>query len=186
MHDPMWVLLSSILVPFFGYRFRNYDLLIGANQPGPWLAFVLGKLLGKPYIIYLAQPLRLLHLRDIDLVNGIRIREGDHQFLMTMRKLAGWIIDKADRISVRNASVVLTNGEHVDRWISKVYGVKSKNCAAGCHPLPGPSLSYDMRWSGEVSINGSSIQKPYILLTNRHSPMKRFEYAIWGDEIYPP
>ena len=180
MHDPLWVLLSSILAPLLGFRFREYDVLIGANQPGPWLAYVLGKLLRKPYIIYLAQPLRLLHLRDIDLVNGIRIREGDHQFLMTIRKLAGWIIDKADRISVRNASAVLTNGEHVGHWIYEVYGVRSINCAAGCHPLTGASLSYDTRWSGEISINGARIQKPYILLTNRHSPMKRFEYAIWA------
>ena len=180
MHDPLWVVLASVLVPLLAYRFRKYDVLIGANQPGPWLACVLGKLLGKPYIIYLAQPLRLLHLRDIDLANGIRIREGDHHFLMTMRKLAGWIIDKADRISVRNASVVLTNGEHVGRWIHEVYGVRSINCAAGCHPLPAASLRYEARWSGEIVVNGSRIPKPYILLTNRHSPMKRFEYAIWA------
>ena len=29
-------------------------------------------------------------------------------------------------------------------------------------------------------MNGFTIPRPYILLTNRHSPMKRFEYAIWA------
>ena len=180
MKDPLWVTLSCLLIPFMALRFRSYDVLLGANQPGPWFAYVISKILGKPYVVYLAQALRLLHPREIDLENGIRIREGDHKYLMTLKKLAGWLIDRADRLSVGNAKVVLTNGAHVREWILDVYGVDSVECAAGCHPIPESELNYGSRWNGKISVNGSDIPKPYILLTNRHSPMKRFEYALWA------
>ncbi len=180
MKDPIWVTLSCLLIPFMALRFRSYDVLLGANQPGPWFAYVISKILGKPYVIYLAQPLRLLHPRAVDLENGIRIREGDHKFLMALKKLAGWFIDRADRLSVGNASIVLTNGAHIRERIQEVYGVDSIECPAGCHPIPESELNYGPRWKGEISVNGRDISKPYILLTNRHSPMKRFEYALWA------
>lgn len=46
--------------------------------------------------------------------------------------------------------------------------------------MPHQELGYPARWDGDVTINGSTIAKPFILLTNRHSPMKRFEYALWA------
>jgi glycosyltransferase involved in cell wall biosynthesis len=180
MKDPLWVLLSCLLIPFIALRFRSYDIFFGANQPGPWFAFVLSKILRKPYVIYLAQALRVLHPREVDTENGIRIREGDTRFINALTKGAGWIIDKADRISVRNAQVVLTNGGHVSRWIYEVYGVENRVCTAGCHPLPEQALQYSNRWSGSLEVNTTTISKPYMLLTNRHAPMKRFEYAIWA------
>jgi glycosyltransferase involved in cell wall biosynthesis len=81
---------------------------------------------------------------------------------------------------VRNASVVLTNGEHVGRWIKQVYGIDNQVCAAGCHPIPKEDLEYSSRWRGDLRVNGTTVPKPFILLTNRHSPMKRFEYAMWA------
>ena len=180
MKDPLWVTLCCLLIPFMAPRFAQYDILVGANQPGPWLVFALSRVLRKPYIIYLAQPLRLLHPREVDLQNGIRIREGDHLFLMALKRLAGWFINWADRISVTNASITLTNGDHVARWIKQVYGTESRICPAGCHPAPECDLDYDSRWKGSISAGGHVMRKPYILLTNRHSPMKRFEYALWA------
>jgi len=56
MKDPLWVTLSCLLIPLMAWRFRAYDLFYGANQPGPWFAFVLSKLLRKPYVIYLQAP----------------------------------------------------------------------------------------------------------------------------------
>jgi glycosyltransferase involved in cell wall biosynthesis len=185
MKHPLWVALCCLLIPFMASRFRRFDVFLGANQPGPWFAYVLGKLLRKPYVIYLAQPLRLLHPRQVDLENGIRIREGDHRFLVALRRVAGWFIDWADRASVRKAQIVLTNGEYVRQWIHEVYGVESRVCAAGCHPIPAEELNYQDRWRGTVRVNESVITKPYILLTNRHSPMKRFEYALSAfQEVY--
>jgi len=126
----------------------------------------------------LAQPLRLLHPRQVDLENGIRIREGDHRFLMALKRLAGRFVDKADRTSVGNADIVLTNGGYVGSWIHEVYGIRSRDCPAGSHPIPEEDLGFADRWDGVVNVNGKEIKKPYVLLTNRHSPMKRFEYAL--------
>jgi glycosyltransferase involved in cell wall biosynthesis len=178
--DPIWVTLCCLLIPVLALKFRGYDVFLGANQPGPWFAFALSRILGKPYVVYLAQPLRILHPRAVDRENGIRIREGDARYISTMSRVAGRIIDRIDRLSVRHASRVLTNGEHVGRWIEDVYGIKNEVCAAGCHPLPRHLLSYDGRWEGTLDVGGVMIPKPFILLTNRHSPMKRFEYAIWA------
>jgi glycosyltransferase involved in cell wall biosynthesis len=180
MKDPLWVLISCLFIPFMALRFRSYDIFFGANQPGPWFAFVLSKILRKPYVIYLAQALRVLHPREVDTENGVRIREGDTRFILGLAKVAGWIIDKADRISVRNAHIVLTNGGHVSRWIHEVYGVENRICPAGCHPLPEGTLAYQNRWRGSLEVNSTVISKPYLLLTNRHAPQKRFEYAIWA------
>ncbi|MFV2044814.1 MAG: glycosyltransferase family 4 protein [Anaerolineales bacterium] len=180
MKDPLWVLLSCVMIPFLAPRFRQFDVFFGANQPGPWFAFVLGRILNKPYVIYLAQPLRTLHPREIDLQNGIRIREGDTRFINLMTQAAGWLIDKADRMSVANSSFVMTNGSYVSNWISEVYGVATVNCPAGCYPVRGKDLRYRHRRSGSLRFNGDFIPKPFMLLTNRHSPMKRFEYALWA------
>jgi glycosyltransferase involved in cell wall biosynthesis len=180
MKDPLWVTLSCLLIPFLAFRFQSFDVFLGANQPGPWFAFVLSRLLNKPYVIYLAQPLRILHPRAVDLENGIRIREGDARYISALTKIAGKIIDRVDRMSIRHAHSILTNGEHVAQWIRSVYGVDSQVCPAGCHPILERKLSYRQRWTGSLTISSSVVPKPYILLTNRHSPMKRFEYAIWA------
>jgi len=180
MKDPLWLTLGCALIPLLAWRFREYDVLLGANQPGAWFAFVLNRLLGTPYVVYLAQPLRLLHPRDIDRENGIRIREGDHHFLTALKRTAGRFINWADRISIRYAHEVLTNGEHVGKWIREVYGVANHDCPAGCHPIPQSDLDYSSRWSGQTYVNGTAVPRPFILLTNRHSPMKRFEYALWA------
>ena len=111
--------------------------------------------------------------------NGIRIREGDHRYLVAMAKFGGRIIGWADGLSVRNAAVMLTNGNYVNSWLKQVYGRAGRVCAAGCHPLPENDLTYADRWKGERIVNEVAIKKPYALITNRHAPQKRFEYALW-------
>jgi hypothetical protein len=154
---PIWVALACLLCPFMAWRFRKYDVLLGANQPGPWLAFVLSRILHKPYVIYLAQALRILHPRTVDLENGIRIREGDTRFIRALTRVAGRLIDTADRISVKHASVVLTNGDHVSRWIREIYGVENHVCCAGCHPISLEQLNYESRCHGQLQVNGWTI-----------------------------
>jgi len=180
LNHALWVLACCLLIPLMAPWFVSFDVLVGANQPAPWFAFVLSRLLKKPYVIYLAQPLRLLHPRKIDLENGLRIQDGDQEFVRMVTKYAGPLIDWADKLSVRGADVVLTNGRHVDDWIKEVYGVSSLICAAGCHPASHQTIGLQRRQAGEVRIGGASISKPFILLSNRHSPMKRFEYALWA------
>ena len=177
---PLWVALSCLLIPFMAWRFRQFDVFLGANQPGPWFAFVLSKVLRKPYVVYLAQALRILHPRPIDLEKGIRIREGDYKFLVAMEKTVGFIIDWADRTSLKHAQFIMTNGHHVSRWISEVYRVRNYALPAGCYVVPEEELDYSNKWSGQTRLNGLIIRKPFILLTNRHAPAKRFEYAIWA------
>lgn len=177
------VLLCCLLVPLMALRFRKFDVFLGANQPAPWLTFVLSKILKKPYVIYLAQPFRLLHPRRIDLENGLRINDGDQHLVRILTKIGNPIINLADRISVKNADAILTNGSYVRRWIEGIYNCQSIECPAGCYPLHKEDLKFDNRYNGNVVVNGVVIPKPYVLLTNRHAPQKRFEYAIWGLKI---
>lgn len=179
LKDPLWVAIASVLVPFMVWRFRSFDIFVGANQPGSWFAFVLSRILNKPYVIYLAHPIRILHPRKIDKDTEIKIREGDHKFIELLTSVGGRFIDWADRASVRSASIVLANGEFVSGWLESVYGRRTRICAAGCHPVPQRRLDYVARWSGEVVANGIVIKKPFILLSNRHVPQKRFEFALW-------
>lgn len=180
LKDAIWVLACCLLIPFMAPKFASYDVLYGANQPAPWLTFILSKILRKPYVIYLAQPLRLLHPRQIDVEKGLRIRDGDQDFVRILTALGRSFIGWADRVSVRNAHICLTNGEYVSRWVSSVYGVPTSVCSAGCHPIEESSLEYFVRWGGELRVKGQTIWKPYALLTNRHSPQKRFEYVLWA------
>jgi len=180
MKDPLWIALTCTLIPLLALRFKGYDVFFGANQPGAWMAFVLSKLLGIPYVIYLAHPIRILHPREIDRTAEIRIREGDHRFISALTRTAGWFVDWADRMSVRHASTVLTNGHHVGSWFRRVYDRDSLDCPAGCHPVGQTDLEYPGRWIGHIRVNGTSMRKPFILLSNRHVPQKRFEYAVWA------
>lgn len=178
LRDALWIVLCCLLVPFMAWRFRSYDVFLGANQPGPWFAWVLSKILRKPYVIYLAQPNRLLYPRKIDLEQGLRIREGDYLLLVGLRRVAGWLIAWADRVSVQDAHTLLTNGDYAAGLLQAAYQRSNRVCPAGCHPMLETSLNYAARWQGQLSVNGTEIPKPYVLLTNRHYPQKRFEYVI--------
>lgn len=178
--DALWLALSCIIVPFRALNFRSFDIFLGANQPGPWFAWVLARILRKPYIIYLSQPLRILHPRQVDLENGLRIREGDARFLDLIRRTFGWLIDWADRRSVHGAEIMLSDGEYVSTWLREVYGRHDWVCPAGCYPIPSDELSYANRWDGKLPVNGNAVEKPFVLVSNRHAPHKRFEYALWA------
>jgi glycosyltransferase involved in cell wall biosynthesis len=180
MKDALWVTISCLVIPFTAWRFRSFDVFVGANQPGPWFAWVLSKILRKPYVIYLAQPLRLIHPRKVDLENGMQIREGDHKFIKFLTRFAGWCIGWADRTSVSDAAIMLANGDYVSYWLSKIYKRGNWVCSAGCHPINENELNYSAKWEGSLKVNGSVLHKPFVLLTNRHSPQKRFEYALWA------
>lgn len=179
LSDAIWVLASCLLIPIMAPRFREHDVFLGANQPAPWLAYVLSRLLRRPYVIYLAQPLRLLHPRDIDRQKGLRIQDGDQRFVKLLTQISGPLIDRLDRKSVEAANSVITNGSHIAGWIGEIYGVDTVLCPAGCNPVPQDHLIRKDALNGTLSVGNLNITKPFILLTNRHSPMKRFEYALW-------
>jgi glycosyltransferase involved in cell wall biosynthesis/ubiquinone/menaquinone biosynthesis C-methylase UbiE len=180
---PQWeifqILLSSVFAPFLAFRFKNFDAIFAANQPSPWLAFWVRKLFGVPYISYLSQPTRFLHRRKVDeetgLIFGEKRRLSPATYLMKIvRPLADWI----DKASIKKSDSVLADGKYMKEILEKTYNLKTTiSCPAGAYPI-NKRLSTPSRRKGVLRINRKTISKPYILLTNRHFPQKRFEYAI--------
>lgn len=179
---PQWevfqILLACVLAPGLAYRFRDFDVILAANQPSPWIAFWVKKFFRVPYIAYLSQPTRFLHPRKVDHETGLIFAEkkafSPATYLMKIAKpLANW----ADRASIKRSDLILADGEHVKELLEKTYGIKAISCPAGAHPATKP-LDFASRYRGLLKVNDKTISKPYILLTNRHFPQKRFEYAI--------
>jgi len=61
--------------------------------------------------------------------------------------------------------------------IRKTYSINNSVCAAGAEPAKQLELLSD-KWDGELKVRNHQVRKPFILLTNRHFPQKRFEHAI--------
>jgi glycosyltransferase involved in cell wall biosynthesis len=85
----------------------------------------------------------------------------------------------ADRRSVQEADQLLVNGNYIGDIIRKTYRRDAIDCPAGCHvAASGFPLPIESRFTGGLTINGYPIRRPYVLLTNRHYPQKRFDLAI--------
>lgn len=179
--EAIQILSACALIPLLAFRFRKFDVILGANQPGPWMAFVIRKILGKPYIAYLAQPTRMLHPRRVDMQTGFWLKK-KLRVLPYLIGIAKPFITWADESSVGGAHQILTNGEHVSSAIKKTYSVTNKVCSAGAYPVRRSEFKID-KWSGKVRINKRLISKPFLLITNRHFPQKRFEYALMAMPI---
>ena len=178
---PEWesfqIFLTCVLAPFFSFRFRKFDIILAANQPSPWIAFWVKLLFGVPYVSYLAQPTRFLYPRKIDREDGLifvvkRPLSITSLLLMLVKPLA-YLLDK---VSIGYSNEILANGEYMKGVLEKVYSLKVVSCPAGAYPEK-RIVNYESRMKGKLLI-GKYIRKPYILITNRHFPQKRFEYAI--------
>ena len=171
------IILACLLAPLFFFKFRNYDLYFGANQPGPWISFVLSKINRKPYAIYLAQPTRLVHPRVIDQQVGLRIDDG-FTLLNISRVIFNPLFNLLDIKSIKNAKVVFANGSYAKGILEEIYKIKTINTPAAANVNELKPLEISKRFRGSLKIGSKTIKKPYILLTNRHFPQKKFEYAI--------
>jgi glycosyltransferase involved in cell wall biosynthesis len=171
--DALAIIATSLAAPRLARHLRRFDVVLAANQPAPWLAWWAKNRAGVPYVIYLAQPNRLLRPRAIDLEQRLIVKR-DYALLRGLRPFAGWAIDAADRLSVAGASVALANGDYMAGVLSRIYRRPFESCPAGAGPLPGAAD----RHSGAVGVNGTVVRKPFVLLTNRHWPQKQFETAI--------
>lgn len=69
------LLLTCSLAPFLAYKFKDTDLFIGENQPGTWLAFVISKILRKPYLIYTCHPNKMIYPRKLSRINFGKTRK---------------------------------------------------------------------------------------------------------------
>jgi len=177
--DALRMAVSSLLAPILAINFRDVDLFFGANQPGAWIAYCMAKVLGKPYLVYLNQPNRLVYPRKIDKQTGWQTR-GDYYLLAGIIKRIKPFIAWADRISFTSGQAMLVNGNYIGKAIKKIYKKPIVSCPGGAYPRAWASLKLnpETAFEGGFKINGAKITKPYVLITNRHEPQKKFEYVI--------
>jgi glycosyltransferase involved in cell wall biosynthesis len=171
------MLAASTLVPLYAWRFRHYDAIVGANQPGAWIGWCLSRLLDVPYVVYLNQPNRLVHPRDIDRQTGWQTRP-DYHLLNAVIQRMRFLVRAADQRSVRGAARLLVNGAYIGAVIRTTYRRSVVDCPAGVHLRPERPLALEHRFSGVDEVNGRPLLRPYVLLTNRHEPQKRFDLAM--------
>ena len=189
---PVWLpmghalgqVLASLAAPFFSLRFRRFDILIGANQPGAWIAFCISRIIRKPYIVYMNQPNRLLYPRDIDLKEKWANLK-DYYFIDVIIKKLRFFVKWADKVSFTSGKYMLVNGSYIGNIIQKIYQKEYVTCPAGAINQDFKKLRVNPHtaYVGEFSFRNKSneifrIKKPYVLITNRHQPQKKFEYGI--------
>jgi glycosyltransferase involved in cell wall biosynthesis len=169
---------ASLLMPLYAWRLRGVDAIVACNQPSAWIAWWAARLIDVPYVVYLNQPNRLVYPRSIDRETGW-VANADYRLLAGIVMRATKFVAWADRRSVQEADQLLVNGDYIGDIIRGIYRREAVDCPAGCHVaalgFPGPR---DARFTGGLTVNGYPIRRPYVLLTNRHYPQKRFDLAI--------
>ncbi|HEV2413501.1 MAG TPA: lysylphosphatidylglycerol synthase domain-containing protein, partial [Candidatus Dormibacteraeota bacterium] len=169
---------TSILMPLYAWRFRGVDAIVGCNQPSAWIAWWAARLMDVPYVVYLNQPNRLVYPRNIDRQTGW-VSNPDYQLLAAIVLRATRFVAWADRRSVQEADQLLVNGKYIGDIIRRTYRRDAVDCPAGSHvAASGFPRPIDDRFTGGLTVNGYPIRRPYVLLTNRHYPQKRFDLAI--------
>ncbi len=169
---------ASLLMPLYAWRFRGVDAILGCNQPSAWIAWWAARLIDVPYVVYLNQPNRLVYPRNIDRQTGW-VANADYRLLAEVVLRATRFVAWADRRSVQEADQLLVNGDYIGDIIRGIYKRDAIDCPAGCHVASsGFPLPADRRFTGGFTVNGYPIRRPYVLLTNRHYPQKRFDLAI--------
>lgn len=173
---------ASLLAPVLALKFRDVDVFIGANQPSAWFAYAMSRVLAKPYIVYLNQPNRLLYPRPVDKKFGWFSTVSDYQVLYRIIQMIRPIISLLDRVSITSADALLVNGGYIGGAIENVYAVQTVDAPAGAYAYAKSKLNLNphFAYSGSLKIKGREIKKPYALITNRHDPQKRFDWAIWA------
>jgi glycosyltransferase involved in cell wall biosynthesis len=169
------IVASCLLAPLMFWRFLDYDIFLGANQPGAYMAWVIAGILRKPYFVYLSQPNRVLYPRNHEDWQNVF----DYYFL---NKIINIIFKKPveilDRLSITKGKALFINGSFVAKEIVAVYKPRSWiDCPGGAHLVEKELLRIN-RKEGSFKIENIKVKKPYILFTSRHEPWKRFDWAI--------
>lgn len=173
------ILLTSVLAPLYAFRFRNYDVILAANQPSPWIAFWVKLFFGVPYVTYLSQPTRFLYPRKVDKETGLIFgHKKSFELATRLMKITSFFIDLVDRLSIKESSSVLSDGQYVKKNLEKAYKLKETVLCPAATYVTRKKLSFSSRYTGNLIVNRKKISKPYILITNRHFPQKRFEYMV--------
>lgn len=179
------MVVTSFLAPFLSLFFLDTDIFIGANQPGAWIAFCMAKILKKPYIVYLNQPNRIVYPRPVDVEFGWYTTVKDFQALYKILGIFKPPLAVLDRISISSADRVLVNGGYIGDIIQNIYAVRTINAPAGAeyHSVKNMNMSAAKVYKGKIKIGKVFIEKPYLLITNRHDPQKRFDYVVRAMEL---
>ena len=182
-------LLASALFARSLTRRIDADVYLGANQPGAHLARVAARAHGKRYVVYLNQPNRLLAPRAVDLDTRPLIIKKDFFLLDTVASFGRPVLNRLDRRSVREAAVRLGDGAYMTSVLKTHYGGAWRSCPAATLPAAIEPVDQRERISGALQIGRRTIRRPFILLTNRHYPQKRFEWMFpvieRARELYP-
>jgi glycosyltransferase 2 family protein len=178
LREAVQMAATSVLMPLYAWRFRGVDAIVGCNQPSAWIAWWAARLMDVPYVVYLNQPNRLVYPRNVDRETGW-VANADYRLLAAIVLRATRFVAWADRRSVQEADQLLVNGDYIGDIIRRTYRRDAIDCPAGCHvAASGFPLPVEARFSGGLTINGYPIRRPYVLLTNRHYPQKRFDLTI--------
>ncbi len=174
----IFLLIAAMLAPFLMRKFKSSDLYYGANQAGPFFAYVAWLINRKPYIVYMPYPQSFLYPRQIDTEFG---EQSDMGILIKIFiKLIKPFFKKIDLSIMKHAQEVITEGTYAQTLFQNIYQRNCINCPPGAIPISVKELNTINRFEGTVNLGGITISKPYILLTNRHMPKKKFEYAIYA------
>lgn len=190
MQHALEMLLSALLAPLYAFKFKRFDVVIGANQPGAWIAFCVSLILRKSYVVYMNQPNRLLFPRKIDeKVKWQNLK--DYYFIDKIIKKMRFFVSWADKVSFTKGKSMLVNGEYIGKIIKRRYKKNYIVCPAGAYPQDFTKLRVNPHtaYVGEFSFRNKKgvkfdIVKPYVLITNRHQPQKRFDYGIKAFDIF--
>jgi glycosyltransferase involved in cell wall biosynthesis len=79
---------------------------------------------------------------------------------------------------VRAAAVRLGDGEFMTSILKSYYGGAWRSCPAATRPAAREPLDQAERTRGTIQIGRRAIRRPFVLLTNRHYPQKRFEWMF--------
>ncbi len=181
LRNALRMITSSFLAPILAVNFRDTDIFIGANQPGAWIAYIVANILKKPYIVYQNQPNRILFPRPVDREFGWYTTEKDYYFLYHLLRRMRPVMLLLDKASVIGGSALLANGSYIGSILENIYGKKVVNCPAGSYIQPQKKLKKTAEvFTGILHLIKHKIPKPYILITNRHDPQKRFDYVIYA------
>lgn len=175
--DGLTLIASALLAPALT-RDIEADVYLGANQPGAHLAREAALRHRKRYVVYLNQPNRLLSARAVDLETRPLIIKKDFYLLDAVASFGRPILNRVDRRSVRDAAVRLGDGTYMTSILKSYYGGGWRSCPAATRPASPEPLDQAGRTKGMVRIGRRTIGRPFILLTNRHYPQKRFEWMF--------
>jgi len=178
IRNALRMVLASLFAPLMAIGFKDVDVFVGANQPGAWIAYMMAKVLKKPYVVYLNQPNRIVYPRLVDKKYGWYTTVKDYQFLYRFFRLIWPLIAWLDKASVVCSKYLLVNGGYIGGIIKNIYAKETVDAPAGSYAYQLDKLSSDFAFRGTIKIGGKTIKKPYALITNRHDPQKRFDFVI--------